>query len=247
MNTLIKIGGTLLDSPEVRDRLARQIADAHEAGHELAVVHGGGKQITRFLAARGIESRFVNGMRVTTPEILDAALTVLRIVNRELAQALRSAGAPAVEVFIDDGTLVEAEQMDPDLGAVGRVIRCDSKRRSLSELAVVACVAGDRAGNRYNVNGDQMAVAYAAGVRADRLIFLTDVNGVLDAQGRVIPSLTSGEVATLIANGVARGGMRAKLEAAVSALNQGVRDVRIVPGALPLVLAGEPAGTAIAV
>lgn len=249
MKTLIKIGGTLLDSPELRDRLARDIAEAHRAGHELAVVHGGGRQITGFLAARGIESQFVNGMRVTTPEILDAVLTVLRIVNRELAQALRDAGAPAVEVFVDDGTLAEAERMDPNLGAVGRVIRCNSRPLSSSELAVVACVAGDRAGNKYNVNGDRMAAAYAAGMRADRLIFLTDVNGVLDAQGRVIPSITSGQAATLIAQGVARGGMQAKLEAAVSALNRGVREVRIVPGTptgtLPLALAGERGGTAL--
>jgi len=255
LKTLIKIGGTLLDSPEVRDDLARGIAGAHRAGHELAVVHGGGKQITRYLDARGIESRFVNGMRVTTPEILEAVLTVLRMVNREFAQALRDAGAPAVEVFVDDGTLVEAEQMDPDLGAVGRVIRCHSERLAGSGLAVVACVAGDKAGNRYNVNGDQMAVAYAAGMRADRLIFLTDVNGVLDTEGRVLPFLTAKAAMALIANGIAKGGMQAKLNAAVSALQQGVREVRIVSGTLPgaagfalfLDSAGDPYGTAIAI
>ncbi|MDQ6662859.1 MAG: acetylglutamate kinase [Acidobacteriota bacterium] len=249
MKTLVKIGGTLLDSQEVRAGLARQIADAFRAGHELAVVHGGGKQITRFLEARGIESQFVNGMRVTTPEILEAVLTVLRNVNRELVQALREAGAPAVALFVDDGTLVEAEQMDSRLGAVGRVIRCHSDRLTRSELAVVACVAGDREGNRYNVNGDQMAVAYAAGMGADRLIFLTDVTGVLDGEGRVIPRLTAAAAETLIANGIAKGGMQAKLNAAASALQQGVREVRIVPGAmestLALVLRGEPAGTAV--
>jgi acetylglutamate kinase len=114
-------------------------------------------------------------------------------------------------------------------------------------LPVVACVAGDRGGNVYNVNADQMAVACAAGFEAERLIFLTDVEGVLDADGKIRPELTAAESAQLIAESVATGGMQAKLNAAAAALERGVGQVQIAPGAragvLAQVLAGEPVGT----
>ena len=199
------------------------------------MVHGGGRQMTRFLAERGVESRFVNGLRVTTPETLDAVLKVFAgSVNHELVASLNRAGAQAVGISGIDACLVEAEQMDPALGAVGRVVR--SNPRLLQTLVadgflpVVACVAGDRQGRVYNVNADQMAVACAAAFGADELIFLTDVPGVMDASQRVRPSLTAAESQQLIADGVATGGMQAKLEAANSALQQGVAEVRIAPG-----------------
>ncbi|MDQ6698948.1 MAG: acetylglutamate kinase [Acidobacteriota bacterium] len=252
MKTLVKIGGTLLDSPVSRDELARQIASAALSGHEPIVVHGGGKQITRFLDARGIESRFVNGMRVTTPEILDAVIAVLRQVNRELAGALREAGARAVEIFADDGSLVVAEQMDARLGAVGRIIRCHPEvlKNEAGSVPVIACIAGDGRGNRYNVNGDQMALACAVGFRVDRLIFLTDVEGVLDGGGKAIRNLSAADAIGLIDAGIAKGGMQAKLNAAVSALQQGIHDVHIVRGSaesiVQRVLQGDVAGTRMA-
>ena len=252
MRALIKIGGTLLDSPGSRDELARQIAAASHSGWELIVVHGGGKQITRFLDERGIQSRFVNGMRVTTPEILNAVVTVLHQVNRELAGALRNAGAKAVEIFADDGSLVEAEQMDAHLGAVGRIIRFHPGvwNRDAASIPVIACIAGDGRGNRYNVNGDQMALACAIGFHMEKLIFLTDVEGVLDGEGNAIPVLSASDANRLIDTGVAKGGMQAKLNAAVSALRHGVKDVHIVRGSadaiIPRVLRGDMAGTRMA-
>ncbi len=249
MTNLIKIGGTLLDSVASRDELARQIASESLNGSELIVVHGGGKQITRFLDERGIESRFVNGMRVTTPEILAAVLTVLRQVNQELVSVLRDAGARAVSVFADDGSLVVAEQMSAGLGAVGRIVRChpEAVGDHAGSMPVIACIAGDGRGNRYNVNGDQMALACAVGFNVERLVFLTDVEGVLDGQGKAIPVLNTKDAAGLIETGVAKGGMQAKLNAAVSALQQGVRDVHIVRGSaesiVHRVLQGETTGT----
>ena len=252
MKILIKLGGTLLDGRESRERLAREIAALVEQGVQAVVVHGGGKQMTRFLAERGVESRFVNGLRVTTPEVLDAVLKVFAgSVNHELVSALNRAGARAVGLSGIDACLVEAVQMDPALGAVGRVTRANPELLDLLAAAgflpVVACVAGDRQGNVYNVNADQMAVACAAGFGAERLIFLTDVEGVLDAGGNVRPQLTSSESAQLIAEGVATGGMQAKLNAAATALESGVGQVQIAPGARPGVLAemlaGDPVGT----
>jgi acetylglutamate kinase len=252
VKVLIKLGGTLLDSAESRDGLAAQIAAARAGGVEAVVVHGGGKQMTRYLAERGIESRFVNGLRVTTPETVDAALKVLAgSVNHELVASLNRAGAQAVGLSGIDSFLVEAEQMDPALGAVGRIVKSNpALLRLLAEngyLPVVACVAGDRGGNVYNVNADQMAAACAAAFGARQLIFLTDVAGVLDAAGSVRPVLTGAESQRLIDDGIATGGMRAKLEAALAALRGGVEQVRIAPGAAPdalrRVLAGDAIGT----
>jgi acetylglutamate kinase len=255
VRVLIKLGGTLLDTPASRDALAGQIAQASARGTHIVVVHGGGKQMTRYLAERGIESRFVNGLRVTTPETLDAVLKVFAgSVNHESVAALNCAGARAVGLSGIDAFLVEAEQMDPALGAVGRLTKCNPNLLELlvanGYLPVVACVAGDRSGHVYNVNADQMAAECAAGFRADQLVFLTDVEGVLDGDGRIVPVLTARQCRDLIAAGVATGGMQAKLNAAMAALDAGVGQVRIVAGALPGVvdraLAGEEIGTRLA-
>jgi acetylglutamate kinase len=249
---LVKLGGTLLDSPPARDALAAQIAAACRNQVEMVVVHGGGKQMTRFLAERGIESRFVNGLRVTTPETVDAVLKVFAgSVNSELVASLNRAGAAAVGLTGIDAFLVEAEQMDPALGAVGRVTKCDPALLDLltshGYLPVVACVAGDRHGCVYNVNADQMAVACAAAFQARQLIFLTDVEGVLDSARQVRRVLTAAAAERLIADGIATGGMQAKLDASLAALRQGVEQVRIAPGAregvLQQILAGDAIGT----
>jgi len=249
---LVKLGGTLLDAPEPRDRLAAEVAQARREGVEIVVVHGGGRQMTRYLAERGIASRFVNGLRVTPPEIVDAVLKVFAgSVNHELVASLNRAGAPAVGLSGIDAFLVEAEQMDPALGAVGRVTKSNPALLHLLAgngfVPVVACVAGDRQGAIYNVNADQMAVACAAAFHADQLIFLTDVDGVLDGTGQVRPLLTARESEQLIAAGVATGGMQAKLNAALAALRGGVGRVCIAPGStgnvLSRLLGGEALGT----
>ena len=252
MRILVKLGGTLLDEHAVRASLASQIARASRDGFEVVVVHGGGKQMTRFLAERGIESRFVNGLRVTTPETMDAVVKVLAgTVNHELVAALTKAGACAVGLSGLDAALAVAEQMDPELGAVGRVVRSNPALLCLLTanryIPVVACMAGDAEGRMYNVNADQMAVACAGGFRAAQLIFLTDVDGVLDGSKRLCPELTAADCERLIAEGVATGGMQAKLNAATAALKCGVGQVRIAPGSAPdalsRVLAGEQLGT----
>lgn len=252
MKLLVKLGGTLLDAPETRDRLAAEIAQTRSRGIEIVVVHGGGKQMTRYLAERGVESRFVSGLRVTGPEVVDAVLKVFAgSVNHELVASLNRAGAAAVGLSGIDAYLVEAEQMDPALGAVGRVTRSNPELLRLltanGYVPVVACVAGDRQGAIYNVNADQMAVACAVAFGASQLIFLTDVDGVMDGAKRVRPLLTARQSEGLIAEGAATGGMLAKLNAALAALRGGVAEVRIAPGAAENILArlrgGESLGT----
>jgi acetylglutamate kinase len=252
LKVLVKLGGTLLDSLESRQRLATELAGLRASGLQLVVVHGGGKQMTRFLSERGVESKFVGGLRVSTPEVIDAVLKVLAgTVNHELVASLVAAGALAVGLSGVDALLTEAEPMHADLGAVGRPVRSNAALLELlanhGYLPVVACVAGDKQGRIYNVNADQMAVACAAGYGADRLIFLTDVDGVKSAQGEVIPTLTAADCEKLIADGVATGGMQAKLNAATDALRNGIGQVIIAPGALEnaaeRILSGEAIGT----
>jgi acetylglutamate kinase len=251
---LIKIGGTLLEHPESRRRLACEIGAAVRSGITTAVVHGGGKQMTRFLEERGIPSRFVNGLRVTTPEVLDAVIKVVAgSVNQELVAAFAAAGVAAVGLSGLDAGLAEAEQLSAELGFVGKPVRSDARvldvLTAAGMLPVVACIAGDRAGNIYNVNADQMAVACAGAFRAGTLLFLTDVDGVRTASGDVASVLGAEECRSLIRDGVATGGMQAKLEAAMAGLTSGVGEVVIAPGARPgivsAILAGERAGTRI--
>jgi acetylglutamate kinase len=255
---LIKLGGTLLDAPESRRQVAREItAAAAQADNQIVVVHGGGKQMTRFLAERGVESRFVNGLRVTTPEIIDAVLKVFAgSVNAELVAAFRAAGARPVGLSGLDAGLVDAELLNPELGQVGKPVRSDARLLDLltgdlltaeSYLPVVACVAGDALGNVYNVNADQMAVACAVSFKAESILFLTDVDGVRDKGGAICRTLTCNQARMLILEGVATGGMQAKLEAAMEALSKGIRQVLVVPGAqagvVGRLLAGETVGT----
>jgi acetylglutamate kinase len=249
---VVKVGGTLLDEAESRDKIAAQLASLPGRGVRLVAVHGGGKQMTRYLAERGIESRFVNGLRVTGPETLDAILKVFAgTVNQELVASLNRAGALAVGLSGIDALLAEAEQMDPDLGAVGRVVKSNPALLGLltehGYLPVIACVAGDRQGRVYNVNADQMAVACADAFGAEALIFLTDVEGVLDESRHVRTRLTTSESERLIRDGIATGGMQAKLRAAQAALCSGVARVLIAPGAAPRIveriLSGELVGT----
>ena len=252
MKVLIKLGGTLLDSAESRNRLAAEIAAAAGFGHKVVVVHGGGKQMTRYLTAQGIDSTFVNGLRITTSEVLDAVLKIFAgTVNTELVAAFVAAGAPAVGLTGIDALLAEAEPMGPELGFVGRTVNSDARLLDVltgnGYLPVVACVAGDRSGQIYNVNADLMAVACAAGFGADKLMFLTDVDGVRGANNETLSVLTPEQAADLIASGAASGGMQAKLNAATEALFRGVGEVVIAPGALPGVvrklMAGEAIGT----
>jgi acetylglutamate kinase len=251
MKLLIKLGGTLLDAADSRDRLAREIA-AVARREQVVVVHGGGKQMTRFLADRGVESRFVNGLRVTTPDVIDAVVKVFAgSVNAQLVSALRAAGAQPVGLSGLSAGLVDAVQLDPELGQVGKPVASDGRLLDLlvreNYIPVVACVAGDRNGSIFNVNGDQMAAACARGFAADQLVFLTDVEGVRDATGQTRPQLTVAQALDLIASGTATGGMQAKIEAAVTGLQLGVRQVRIAPGAnagiLTELLAGAQIGT----
>ena len=241
MKLLVKLGGTLLDESASRNRLAAELA-AVALQHPMVVVHGGGKQMTRYLTERGVPSTFVHGLRVTTPDVVDAILKVFAgTVNHELVASLVAAGASPVGLTGIDAALTEAVKISDELGQVGKPSRTHPALLDLltshGYTPVVACVAGNRQGEIFNVNADQMAVSVAVGFGATRLIFLTDVPGVKGADGRVIDVLTAAAAHTLIADGVATGGMEAKLVSGGEALAGGVGSVTIAPGATPGILA----------
>jgi acetylglutamate kinase len=253
MKVLVKLGGTLLEENSARAALCAQLA-AVASKHALVVVHGGGKQVTKYLEDRGVQSKFVNGLRVSDAAVIEAVTTVIAgTVNQQLVASLVAAGLRAVGLSGIDGPLTIAEQLNPDLGYVGRPTATDGNLLEILARAgyipTVACVAADKAGQIFNVNADQMAVSCAADWGADRLLFLTDVPGVKGGNGEVIPHLDTDASRALIQSGIARGGMQAKLEAAELAIERGVREVVIASGReadiCARILAGEAIGTRI--
>ncbi len=167
--------------------------------------------------------------------VIDAVTKVIAgSVNKQLVSAVIHAGRNAVGLSGVDGCLTIASQLAPELGYVGKPVKTDGRLFDALLAAgytpVVACIAGDLQGNIYNVNADQMAASCASGWGADKLIFLTDVQGVKGPDGRILHELTPGEITGLIASGVAHGGMHAKLEAGMEALAAGVSEVIIAAG-----------------
>lgn len=234
MKVLIKLGGTLLDEPAKRAAMARQLAWTAKQC-DLAVVHGGGKQVTKFLEERGVKSDFVNGLRVSDEAVIDAVTKVIAGgVNKQLVAAVIEAGCSAVGISGVDGGMIKARPLNEEMKFTGTPAAADGRLLDVlikaGYLPVVACIAADTQGNIYNVNADQLAVSCAVGWGADKLFFLTDVPGVKDASGATITCLNPLDVRELISTGVASGGMQAKLESSVWALEGGLNEVFIAPG-----------------
>lgn len=251
MRTVIKIAGALLERDEDVQTLARQIAELARAGHELLVVHGGGKIFTATLARMGIASRFVNGLRITDRETRDAAIMVFAgLLNKKLSGAISLAGQPAVGISAADAACFLAEPMQLDdlaggLGFVGYLteVNVDFLRSLWREglVPVASCMGLGADGELYNINADHMAAAAAEFIRADRLIYMTDVAGVLD-DGKVLRAVRGAEIEDLIRRNKVSGGMILKLEAAKRALAGGVSEVRIVGGTQPRALLAAAGG-----
>jgi acetylglutamate kinase len=239
MTVLIKIGGAALEDAITLRKCARAIAELAQDGHHVGVVHGGSGALTRLLARLGKSSEFVNGLRVTDAETRDVALMVLAgVVNKKLVAAIQAAGMPAIGFCGGDGMSFRARRKkvgNGELGFVGEICFVDpcwiDAIWQQGGIPVIASLALGSDGEYYNVNADEMAAACAAACHADALIFLTDVPGVKDAGGAVIPWLSTKQAADLAANSTISGGMLPKLQACKKALQQGVGRVRILPAA----------------
>jgi acetylglutamate kinase len=239
MKTLIKLAGALLEDDATVRTLARQIAALAQQGHEILVVHGGGRLFTATLKRMGIESNFVAGLRVTDRETRDVAVMVFAgLLNKRLASAISAEGSPAVGISAADAACFRAEPMvhnevEGSLGFVGYLTGLNNSfieslwREGL--VPVAPCLGLGPDNELYNINADHMAAACAEYLGADRLIYLTDVAGVLDGD-KVLSAITWEEIERLVQSRVVSGGMVLKLEAAKRALEGGVREVHIVGG-----------------
>lgn len=239
MKIIVKVGGAALEHKDTLHKCAHAVVDLARDGHKVAVVHGGGSTLTRTLALLGKKSDFVNGLRITDAETRDVALMVLAgMVNKSVVAALVAAGNPAIGLCGGDGMSFRARKKQTDgydLGFVGEI--CSVEPRWMEAIwneggiPVLSSLALGSDGEYYNVNADQMASACAVACHADTLIFLTDVAGVKDAEGTVIPWLKIKDVAGMVKDSVIAGGMLPKLEACNQALKKGVARVRIFPAA----------------
>ncbi len=251
--TVVKLGGSLLDDVELRDHAIGAIAQRWSVNPNLVVVHGGGKNIDKALAAAGIPKRTVQGLRVTDARTLEIVTGVLAgNVNKSLVSQLAMSGVAAAGFSGADGDTIQATLHPPidgiDLEFVGRVFASDPALAMTllggGFLPVIASLGMSPEGALLNVNADAAAAAVAVATGATKLVFLTDVEGVLDTNGTIVPSLDMSGAAALLASSAVSGGMKPKLRACLEALAGGVANVVIAgPSRHAASLAGGEGGT----
>lgn len=236
MKFVVKLGGAGLENPKLLHACGKAIAELVADGNQVAVVHGGGVQLTKTLAQLGKKSEFVSGLRVTDAETRDAALMVLAgRVNKSLVASLASHGQAAVGLSGGDGHVFRArkKKTNPDLGFVGEIAATDPRWLdaiwTMGAVPVISSIALGFDGEYYNINADEMAAACAVATKADALVFLTDVPGVKGADGSVMRWLTLAQIPMLEKQQIISGGMLPKLNACREALTHGVKRVRILP------------------
>lgn len=248
---VVKYGGNAMGDPALGQAFARDITLLRQSGVNPVVVHGGGPQIGRMLQRLNIVSEFKGGLRVTDKATVEVVEMVLAgSINKEIVQMINAEGGRAVGLCGKDGNLVTARKLnrtvvDPDsniesvvdLGFVGEPAHVDPTvlRLVLKEaiIPVVAPVAHGEDGETYNINADTAAGAIAGSLNAKRLLFLTDVPGVLDKEGNLIKQLTVSKARALMADGTISGGMIPKVETCIEALDRGVEGVVILNGKVP--------------
>jgi acetylglutamate kinase len=252
---VVKIGGSTLGSG---DTTLEDLVALQRQGINPVVVHGGGSVISEWMKRSHTLPRFVRGLRVTDAETLDVVVAVLAgLVNKQLVATIQALGGRAIGLSGVDGGLLQAAVVSEELGFVGEVVRvCPEPIHQALELGCIPVVApvaikeldGSREPIMLNINGDSAAGALAGALDADRLVFLTDVEGILDRSRRLIPRLSPRQAKSLIAGGVVSGGMIPKVEACLRALPR-VGSTHIIdgrkPGALAECLGPEPVGTRI--
>jgi acetylglutamate kinase len=251
---VVKYGGHAMGSAALAEGFARDVVLLKQVGINPVVVHGGGPQIKAMLDRLKIKSDFVEGLRVTDSATVEIVEMVLAgSINKQIVAAIHAAGGHAVGLSGKDAQLIEAAKLtrtrrDPgsnieqvlDLGFVGQPVRIRTEVLEVfarTEIVpVIAPIGLGTDGHTYNINADTAAGAIAAALHARKLVLLTDVPGVLDAEGRLISELPAGRARALIADGTIKGGMIPKLETALAALEGGVGAVHILDGRLTHVL-----------
>jgi acetylglutamate kinase len=240
---VVKIGGSTLGN---HDTTLEDLVELQKQGKSLVVVHGGAKVTSKWLARLGIPTSFVNGLRVTDDETLKVVAAALGgLVNKELVVAIQALGGKAVSLSGCDGNLLWGSIKSAELGYAGEVIAVDPSPLKLlldaGYMPVVSPVSFGSVQGRtmlLNVNGDTAAGEISAALAAKKLVFLTDVDGIHDGSGKLIPKLNLAEAKNILTSGIASGGMVPKIEASIRALNT-TRVVRIIDGKISHVLLRE--------
>ena len=242
---VIKYGGAAMSSADLKEEFATDIAMLRFVGIRPIIVHGGGDEISGYMKRLDLPVKFVEGLRVTDAATMEVAKMVLvGKVNKEIVSLINSKGAPAVGLCGDDGWLLKAERLVKrgqdgsilQLGQVGEVTEVNISLLTLLEadyVPVVASVGAGSSGESYNINADTVAGALAAALKAEKIIFLTDVGGLmtdLEDESSVLSECSSSDVAELIENGKISKGMIPKLEAVLTSLRAGVRAAHIIDG-----------------
>lgn len=235
---VIKLGGHAMGSDEAMDEFARDVVLMRQVGVNPVIVHGGGPMINAMLDRLAITSNFVGGKRVTDTATMEVVEMVLSgLVNKRIVQAINAQGGRAVGLSGKDGKLIRCSVTDPALGLVGTPAQVNPKLlRDLGEkeyIPVIAPLGTGPQGETMNINGDTAAGAIAAALKADRLLLLTDVTGVKNADGEVVTELSATQIREMTANGTIAGGMIPKTETALDAIDGGVRAAVILDGRAP--------------
>jgi len=248
---VIKYGGHAMVDEELKLAFAKDIVLMKYVGIKPVIVHGGGPQVSQMMERLGLKPVFIEGQRVTDEETMNVVEMVLvGTVNKQIVSLINQVGGRAVGLSGRDGDLIQVEKMTVykytgedrppeiiDIGRVGKVKKVNPEVLfTLLErefIPVIAPVGVGEDGQAYNVNADIVAGALAGALQAEKLIYLTDVEGVKDAEGKLISTLKVSEVEELISSGVARGGMIPKLKSTRKAISQGVKKVHIIDGRVP--------------
>lgn len=244
-SVVVKYGGSAMVDEDLKAKVVQDIVFMKHIGIRPVVVHGGGNKISSLMRRVGKEAVFIDGVRVTDHETMELTEMVLTgLINKELVSLLNRAGSPAVGLSGKDGMLIRSRRKGTvqtatggrtvDYGLVGEVVSVNTDLIEMLEergyVPVISPVGFGEGGETHNLNADTVAGHVAAALKAEKLVLLTDVQGILDADGRLIPSLTEAEAKELIARGVITGGMIPKVRNGFFALEAGVRKVHIIDG-----------------
>jgi len=243
---VIKFGGNAMVDPELFESFAQDVVLMKLVGMNPIIVHGGGPQIGQLLDRLEIPSGFVDGMRITDERTMDVVEMVLGAsVNKDIVDAIHRHGGRAVGLTGKDGRLLTARKLrgsfggalNIDMGHVGEVAQVDTDVLTMlaqsDYIPVIAPVAGGLDGKTYNINADLVAGKIAEVLQAEKLMLLTNVSGLLDADGKVLTGLSTGQVDRLIEQGVVKGGMLPKIQCALDAVKAGATSAHIIDGRVP--------------
>lgn len=238
---VVKYGGNAMINAQLKEQMMEDIVLLHLVGVKVVLVHGGGPEINELMAKLGKKIEFVNGLRVTDKESVDIVQMVLAgKVNKGLVNLLEMKGGKAMGISGMDGRLIEAKMRDESLGYVGSItgVNIEPVTDLLEKgyIPVISTLGCDRDGNIYNINGDTAAAFIAGALKAERLIMMTDIAGVLRDKDKVetlIPVITVNEAVELFRQGIISGGMIPKVDCCIDAINRGVKKAIIMDGRVP--------------